>query len=133
MFSIKSIIFTVLAGSAMTASAMPTEGNNNVARSTSGELTYYDPGLGACGQTHGPGDAIVAIDQWAFGNDPNPNRSPQCNRKIRVNYNGKSAVVTVVDKCMGCNAGDLDVSPSVFNALTGNLGLGRVRCTWDWL
>ncbi|KAK4208847.1 MRSP1/expansin-like protein [Rhypophila decipiens] len=132
--SIKEIVFIITLGtSAMFASALPAEANTNVARSTSGDFTHYSPGLGACGQVHGDGDAIVAISKDIFGNDANPNNSPQCNRRIRAYYNGKSAEVTVVDKCMGCAAGDLDFSPSVFRALVGATDIGRVRGTWDWI
>jgi hypothetical protein len=31
------------------------------AQTVEGDLTYYNPALGACGQTHGDGDAVVAV------------------------------------------------------------------------
>lgn len=71
-------------------------------------MTYYDPGLGACGIDSRDNDAIVAISHYTFdaaqtGSDPNQN--PLCGRKIRIRRvnesTGKSVSidVTVVDRC----------------------------------
>ena len=49
-----------------------------------GDLTYYSPGLGACGTTAGEGDPVVALAPAEYGNDPNPNLSPQCGRTITI-------------------------------------------------
>lgn len=43
-----------------------------------GDLTYYDPGLGACGVTSANGDKIVAVSHFLFdavqiGSNPNTN------------------------------------------------------------
>jgi expansin (peptidoglycan-binding protein) len=46
---------------------------------------------------------------------------------------GASVTVTVVDRCVGCALTELEFSPAAFGALTGgNLGLGRVKITWEW-
>jgi hypothetical protein len=73
-----------------------------------GELTYYDPGLGACGIDSGDNDAVVALSHYLFdavqtGSDPNQN--PLCGKKIRARRvnekTGKSVSVdlTVIDRC----------------------------------
>jgi len=65
-------------------------------------LTYYGPGLGACGVTSSDGDHIVSISHFDFdaastGSDPNAN--PLCGHKLRAIRNGNSVDLTVVDRC----------------------------------
>lgn len=80
----------------------------NGAETYTGDLTYYNPGLGACGIESGDNDAVVAVSHYTFdaaqkGSDPNQN--PLCNRKIRATRvderTGKSVSidVTVIDRC----------------------------------
>ncbi|KAF1980281.1 hypothetical protein BU23DRAFT_522317 [Bimuria novae-zelandiae CBS 107.79] len=105
-----------------------------------GDLTYYNPGLGACGKEASDEDAICAVSHITFdavqkGSDPNQN--PLCGRKIRakrVREDGKevSIDVTVVDRCTGCQPTDIDVSPAMFDKMADH-GLGRVDVTWAWL
>ncbi|ETN39008.1 uncharacterized protein HMPREF1541_07050 [Cyphellophora europaea CBS 101466] len=105
-----------------------------------GDLTYYDPGLGACGVTSSPSQNIVSIAHSLFdaaqsGSDPNQN--PLCGRKIRAKRtkegSGERSVdLTVVDRCVGCEPTDIDVSLSVFEQLADQ-GLGRVAVQWNWL
>lgn len=108
-----------------------------------GDLTYYQPGLGACGITSSSDDDIVAVSHIIFdaastGSDPNAN--PLCGKKIRIERSssdsrkrGKSSVdVTVVDRCTGCAEADLDVSLTVFTQLADEAD-GRVKMSWAWL
>ncbi|THH19978.1 hypothetical protein EUX98_g8672, partial [Antrodiella citrinella] len=75
-------------------------------------FTFYDVGLGACGQTNQPGDFIVALTTLQFGGGyPGPN----CFKSITINYNGKSAQATIMDECMGCPYGGLDFSRGLFD------------------
>jgi len=67
-----------------------------------GDLTYYSPGLGACGITSSDNDNIVSISHTIFdaaskGSDPNAN--PLCKHKIRAVREGSSVDLTVVDRC----------------------------------
>jgi hypothetical protein len=73
-----------------------------------GDLTYYSPGLGACGITSSDKDAVVAVSHYTFdavqkGSDPNSN--PLCNKKIRATRvnektgESSSIDVTVIDRC----------------------------------
>lgn len=106
----------------------------------SGELTYYDPALGACGVTSTSSQNIVAIAHSLFdaaqtGSDPNQN--PLCGRKIRAKRvkegSGERSVdLTVVDRCTGCQPTDIDVSLSVFKSMADQ-DLGRVDVQWNWL
>lgn len=100
-----------------------------------GYLTYYAPGLGACGVTSTDGDKIVAISHIVFdaastGSDPNAN--PLCGKKIRASRDNKSVDLTVVDRCTGCQPKDLDVTVDSF-AMLADLDLGRVTVEWNWL
>lgn len=54
-----------------------------------------------------------------------------------ISYRGKSVQVQIVDRCAGCKMEDIDVTSTVFEALTGNLGIGRVdgaegELTWSF-
>ncbi|KAF5845281.1 hypothetical protein GGP41_002871 [Bipolaris sorokiniana] len=106
-----------------------------------GDLTYYNPALGACGQTHDDGDAVVAVSHILWDKNQvgaNPNTNSFCGRKIRAHRinerTGKDASidVTVIDRCTGCKATDLDVSPAMFKKLA-DPDLGRVTVEWTWL
>lgn len=100
-----------------------------------GDLTYYDPALGACGLVNSGSDAICAVSHLVFdavstGSDPNTN--PLCGKKIRARRDGKSIDLTVVDRCTGCKATDIDTTRSVFGQLA-NIDQGRVSVSWSWL
>lgn len=106
-----------------------------------GDLTYYGPGLGACGVDSTENDAIVSVSHFLYdavqtGSDPNQN--PLCGKKIRATRvderTGKQVSVdlTVVDRCTGCEPTDLDVSPAMFDKMADH-DLGRVTMTWAWL
>ncbi|OJA17778.1 hypothetical protein AZE42_06597 [Rhizopogon vesiculosus] len=74
-------------------------------------FTFYDVGLGACGQYSSPGDFIVAlnVDQYGGGYP-----GPQCFKSITISYGGKTAQATIMDECMGCPYGGLDFSVGLF-------------------
>ncbi|TDZ20934.1 Allergen Asp f 7-like protein [Colletotrichum orbiculare MAFF 240422] len=96
-----------------------------------GSITYFEPGLGACGQTNSAGDFIVALSAAKMGSISNGN--PYCGRKISISYPGSPTVdATVVDKCPGCAENDIDVTTAVFTKLFGSLTAGRVSgVTWE--
>ncbi|KAK5657228.1 hypothetical protein OQA88_3286 [Cercophora sp. LCS_1] len=107
-----------------------------------GDLTYFKPGLGACGWTNNITDPICAVGHELFDavrNGTNPNGNPLCGRKIRVmrdfseSGRGEVAVeVVVVDRCEGCGMMDLDLAPGVFDMLAVE-SKGRVVGRWMWL
>ncbi|KAM7198450.1 rare lipoprotein A-like double-psi beta-barrel domain containing protein [Naviculisporaceae sp. PSN 640] len=133
----KTFITAILAASASLVNGMPTTENTNVLETRdnapfNAKLTWYYPGLGACGETHGDNDLVVAVDKTVYGTYPNPNDSPQCGRRLRLNYSGRSIVLTVVDMCPSCPPGGLDLTPAAWKQLVGDLGLGPQQGTWDW-
>ncbi|KAK4220540.1 RlpA-like double-psi beta-barrel-protein domain-containing protein-containing protein [Podospora fimiseda] len=140
MFSPKSLIILSLA---LLSSAAPasTEAQSVEARSgeivarATGDLTWYNTGLGACGFWNNDNELVAALNAPTF--DPktpggNPNKNTLCNKKIRVTYQGKSVDVKVVDRCPGCNANALDLSPAAFKKLA-SLDKGRIVGTWNWI
>ncbi|KAJ5752597.1 hypothetical protein N7520_009514 [Penicillium odoratum] len=101
----------------------------------SGDLTYYDPGLGACGDTSTSSELICAVSHILFdaaSTSSNPNDNPLCGLKIRIRRDGKSVDVKVVDRCVGCAETDLDVTETAFEKLA-NIPQGRVTMEWAWL
>lgn len=102
-----------------------------------GDLTYYDPGLGACGVTSANGDKIVAVSHLIYDAvqvGSNPNTNPLCGKKVRVKRLGGDVTVdlTVVDRCTGCKAQDLDMTEDTFSILA-DIALGRIEGEWSWL
>ncbi|KAJ3579652.1 hypothetical protein NPX13_g912 [Xylaria arbuscula] len=105
----------------------------------SGDMTWYDPGLGACGWTNGGGDMIVAMSPGdmkcgthrktllPLGKIP----TNECIQIVNIKYKGKTANAKIVDKCPSCAAGSIDVSPTVFQIFEP-LGTGRVHVDWEY-
>ncbi|KAL2004652.1 hypothetical protein VTN00DRAFT_3180 [Thermoascus crustaceus] len=123
----------LIVGKKGTASNLPLPTNHG--GPYTGDLTYYNPALGSCGITSTDSDNICAVSHLVFdvasrGSDPNQN--PLCGMKLRLRRDGRSVDVTVVDRCVGCKATDIDVSPGVFAKLA-NIDQGRVLVQWAWL
>ncbi|KAI6380612.1 hypothetical protein MCOR25_001549 [Pyricularia grisea] len=103
-----------------------------------GELTYYNPGLGACGEDDNDDSMVVAVGHELFdeagGGDANPNNNRLCGRKIRVSADGggDSIELTVVDRCEACQPTDLDLSPAAFRMLADE-SRGRIKGEWQWV
>lgn len=115
------------------AATAPNASPSNPSSFFDGSLTFYDPGLGACGWINSPGDFIAAlnVEQFnSFGYQSNGN--PVCGRKAQIEYQGKKIEITITDKCPGCAYGDLDLSPAAFNALA-DPSEGRVKASWQFI
>lgn len=104
-----------------------------------GQGTFFDVALGACGYTNKGTDYVVAVSHVLFDNYPgynkvNPNTNPVCGKKITATYQGKSVTVAVVDRCADdtCLVGNLDFSRSAFSQLA-SFDVGRLSgMTWQW-
>lgn len=128
---------------APTSSAAPVTTSSSAATSAatsglteehSGDGTYYDTGLGACGIVNVDTDYIVALSHSLFDQytpNGNPNRNTLCGKKINAHYQGKTVQVTVTDRCEGCAYNDLDFSPAAFKQIADQ-SLGRIKITWEW-
>ena len=117
--------------SSLTSTSEPTSGSGE---KRSGEGTYYQTGLGACGETSSNSDYIVAVSHSLFDETDtgNPNNNPICGRKVKAFYEGKSVEATVVDRCEGCAHDDLDFSPSAFTSIADK-SLGRIDIKWEFI
>lgn len=115
-----------------------TSGGGGGTDTFTGQLTFYDVGLGACGGTNSDSDMIAAASMLLYdGFDGytggNSNNNPICGKQVQITFEGKSIVVTIVDRCVGCAREDLDLSPTAF-ALLANRDRGRVSgATWHFL
>lgn len=128
---------TTSAAAAATSSAASSSSGSSLSSgmgasgtSYTGDLTYYATGLGACGVTSGYDDHIVAISEAIFdsySDNGNPNNNPLCNKQVTITgVDGSDYTATIVDRCTGCAAADLDLSEGFFNTVTSN-GDGRVH------
>ncbi|KAK3067530.1 hypothetical protein LTS18_001054, partial [Coniosporium uncinatum] len=58
-----------------------------------GDLTYYDPGLGACGIVSDSSDSVVSVSHYVFDavqKGGNPNQNVLCGKKIRATKRERS-------------------------------------------
>jgi len=100
-----------------------------------GDLTYYDPGLGACGIVSDSSDSVVSVSHYVFDavqKGGNPNQNVLCGKTIRATKRERSVDLTVVDRCTGCQPNDLDTTTGVFDRLAEREE-GRVDVVWAWL
>jgi len=93
--------------------------------SGTGDITFYSLGLTSCGQTYSDSDAVVALSHLVMNNGGNSNNNPLCGKTITITYNGITKTGKVVDTCEGCAAGNIDLSPSLFQAFAPE-SAGRV-------
>ncbi|KUJ15663.1 uncharacterized protein LY89DRAFT_587490, partial [Mollisia scopiformis] len=93
-----------------------------------GDITYYEAGLGACGWTSdGSTEQVVALPYELMGTQSNGN--PYCGKTITISYQGKTTQAKVVDKCMGCMGDSIDLSNAAFLELA-ELAVGRASAEW---
>ncbi|MEV4192230.1 RlpA-like double-psi beta-barrel domain-containing protein [Streptomyces toxytricini] len=94
-----------------------------------GRAAFHSTGLGSCGQVNNDRDLVVALSSELMPGYPSPN----CGKKIRVSYKGKSVDVTVTDTSPGSGRYDLDLSPAAFDRL-GDRSQGVLYgVTWKFL
>ena len=92
----------------------------------SGEATYYNAeGLGACGIQTPPDYLVAAINDEQYS-------KANCGRCVSVTGPKGTVVVRIIDKCPGCDAGDLDLSQTAFTKIADK-SAGRVKITWHFV
>ncbi|KAG8711593.1 hypothetical protein FRC09_020521 [Ceratobasidium sp. 395] len=148
MFNKVSAVVVALVGASsmlMGVSALPTNVTEVAARSINpagthtGQLTYYQIGLGACGWNNRNDEWVAAISHELYDNYPgysggNPNNNPVCTtpHTADITYGGKTIRVGIVDRCEGCALWDVDLSPSAFQQFAP-LATGRLYgATWHF-
>ncbi|KAI0535417.1 RlpA-like double-psi beta-barrel-protein domain-containing protein-containing protein [Xylaria digitata] len=112
-------------GAAGSALAAPITNNAIAERSQTftGDITYYQPGLGACGETNSDSENVVAMSPSEYEGN--------CGKTITITKDGKTATAKVVDKCPSCASGAIDVSSTVFQSLV-DLSVGRTTVSWSF-
>lgn len=114
-------------------------------KSYTGDFTHWEPSQGACGTTNTADEPVVALSKVLFdpmtpGGNPaieppggNPNKNPLCGKSVVITgKDGQKTTAKVVDRCKKCAEGDLDLTKSLFDHVTGN-GDGRVGgMSWAW-
>lgn len=99
-----------------------TSGADGSGLSYTGEITYYDTGVGACGKPSSGTEAVAAIskllyDQYVPGGDPNA--CTLCGKYITIQTKSQGPYkVKIVDRCVGCAINDLDLSRTAFDFAT---------------
>ncbi|TGJ82238.1 hypothetical protein E0Z10_g6514 [Xylaria hypoxylon] len=88
-----------------------------------GDITYYQPGLGACGETNSDSENVVAMSPTEYQGN--------CGKTITITKDGKTATAKVVDKCPSCASGAIDVSSVVFQSLA-DMSVGRTTVSWSF-
>ncbi|KAL8802600.1 MAG: hypothetical protein Q9182_003690 [Xanthomendoza sp. 2 TL-2023] len=98
----------------------------------SGDITFYDTGLGACGWTNdGLSENVFALAHEMMGAQSNGN--PFCGRSAEVTLDGKTVVGKLVDKCGGCKGQSIDLGHKMFQALADERK-GRISgVTWRFI
>ncbi|KZO89894.1 hypothetical protein CALVIDRAFT_491240 [Calocera viscosa TUFC12733] len=92
----------------------------------SGRATFFDVGLGACGQNNVASDFIVALNTPQYGSG---SPGPECFLMITITYNGITQQAQIMDECPSCNYGDLDMSRGLFDSFASE-DLGEFQMTW---
>lgn len=116
------------------SSGSSSSGDNPAAgKSFTGEMTYFTPGMGACGHESSESEKMVAISQTLFDQytpNGNPNKNPLCGQTVSITgADGSSHEATIWDRCVGCAEADLDMPQSFFDVVTkdkdGKIADGR--------
>ncbi|KAK4685746.1 hypothetical protein P7C73_g4391, partial [Tremellales sp. Uapishka_1] len=133
MFAFKTLAALFVA-SASLVSAAPVEERSTVeARTThTGQATYFATGLGACGWWSQDTDMIVALNSAIY----EENSGSNCGQGVWITNKatGATAYAVVTDECPTCDSGSLDMSPSLFSALSnGNMDEGVFPISWHFL
>ncbi|KAI0908583.1 RlpA-like double-psi beta-barrel-protein domain-containing protein-containing protein [Ustulina deusta] len=112
-----------VAGNVLAAPLFNNSTANAGSQTFTGDITYYQPGLGACGVTNSDSEAVVALSPAQYNGN--------CGKTITITKGGKTATAKVVDKCPSCASGAIDVSSTVFQSLA-DLGVGRTTVSWSF-
>ncbi|OKL58977.1 hypothetical protein UA08_05758 [Talaromyces atroroseus] len=118
--------------STSTSSTSSAPASSSTSRSTlsgDGDGTYYDTATSMSSPSYcdtandGETENVVALSYEVMDES-------LCGASITVEYEGKTATGTVVDKCMGCDAQAIDMSRAMFGDLS-DLSAGRITVSWS--
>ncbi|CAO3626631.1 unnamed protein product [Mucor hiemalis] len=120
--TILSMVIMAIAALFVSVQAAPIEARGSM----SGQATYYDVGLGSCGDTNSDSEMVAALSGSIMGGS----NSKYCGQSITIKGGSGSVTVKVVDTCPGCAKGSVDLSPAAFKKL-GPLSKGVIPITWS--
>ncbi|KAK8069547.1 Non-Catalytic module family expansin [Apiospora phragmitis] len=132
---------TTQAAPAPAPSAPSSGGGSSSAEKFTGDITYYQPGMGSCGYDDSAlkGNVVAVSKAWfmSVGNGKTSYGVDQpanilCDKTITISAKGKTTQATIRDSCPGCAPGSIDVTEGAFKDLFGSLDVGRSEVTW-WL
>ncbi|KAI8335823.1 RlpA-like double-psi beta-barrel-protein domain-containing protein-containing protein, partial [Chlamydoabsidia padenii] len=89
-----------------------------------GTATYYNVGMGSCGEESSDDEFVVALSPAIMNHD-------LCGETIQVETDDGSVSARVVDTCPACDADSIDLSPAAFDEI-GDRARGRVDITWSF-
>ncbi|KAI9365673.1 RlpA-like double-psi beta-barrel-protein domain-containing protein-containing protein, partial [Pilaira anomala] len=97
----------------------------------SGDGTWFNLGLGSCGQDNNDSEFVAAMNAPQMENGANPNSNPMCGKDILITNpaNNKTVTVKIVDTCPPCTSGSVDLSPAAFSNIS-DLDVGRIKIDW---
>jgi len=103
---------------------------------TMAQIFVPNAALNACTVANIPNlntELVASLNMQQFGNAPDPNLSPACGQCLLVQGPNGSVQVKVVDKCMGCGVGGINLSQAAIQAVGGSKAVndGRVQITWQ--
>ncbi|TDL28711.1 hypothetical protein BD410DRAFT_824358 [Rickenella mellea] len=109
-----------------------------------GAMTYFDAtGNGGCGDSQTEQMPLVAVSHCLFDHvaPDNPNKASFCHKTIKISFNGdghgsgdmSTAIVPVLDKCMGCDPYSIDLSLAAWHKLTTAAPTRFLDVTWEWV
>ncbi|PLB54383.1 hypothetical protein P170DRAFT_469853 [Aspergillus steynii IBT 23096] len=112
------------------SSSSSSSGSSSGGSWSSGDVTFYDTATSAgspssCGLTNdGSTENVVALSHAIM-------KDSDCGRTVTIEYNGKTTTGKVVDKCMGCNAGSIDLSRHMFLELASEAAGRLTNVKWQ--
>lgn len=117
-------------------SGSSSSGSNPAAgKSFTGEMTYFTPGMGACGENSSESDHMVAISKVLFDQytpNGNPNKNPLCGATVTIKgKDGADHTATIWDRCVGCAEADLDMPEAFFDTVTSHADGRAYDVSWS--
>ncbi|PCH42884.1 hypothetical protein WOLCODRAFT_138096 [Wolfiporia cocos MD-104 SS10] len=111
--------------------ALPIRENATLSKrnANDGRATHYEVGLGACGSNDVDSESVLAISRLIYGN------GEYCNQWLQITNtaNGNVKYGQMRDRCESCGQNDIDLSPSLFEALGADLNQGVLQVEWHFM
>lgn len=94
--------------------------------------TFWNSDKVSCNPAKCPDDGFCAAIPLSYM-QPSGSSKASCGKCIKVVYEGKAAIVRVMDTCPECPDVNIDLSDKLFEQLVGDKGKGRVQLDWGFV